>query len=188
MFKGILQRKFVTNSTDSKGEKTTIGEFKLYNPSNNVIFECYTAENDGLPTDESGKDKPVVPRTYKLFWNFTTVGVAKQTFTDVEFNRFKDIVPSDYHIRYSQYGFKNVGLQLWTPELNSFESRWIFIHRGNTGKDTEGCLLLGYGKNNDQITDSTTAIQDFYDLVYANFKNDANRKIMNFEIEVKDLD
>lgn len=186
-YNGVLQRLYVTKTKDSAGEKTQIGEFKLYDENKKVVFQCYTAENEPESTDRSGKDKPIVARNYQLFWNFTTVGVAKKTFTNVKFDDYKDLVPEVYHQRHSKYGFKNLGLQLWTPELTSFESRWIFIHRGNTGKDTAGCLLFGYGKNDDQITDSTTAIQDFYDFVYANFENDSNRKISNINIEVKEI-
>lgn len=186
-YTATLQRLYVTKTKDSAGEYTQIGEFIVKDDKQNRVFMCYTAENAPESTDKAGKDKPVMPRVYNLFWNFTKVGVAKKNFTGVDFDKFKDIIPEVYHTRYKDYGFKNVGLQLWTPELTSFESRWIFIHRGNTGKDTAGCLLLGYGAEGNQITKSTEAIQDFYDLVYSKFENDSNRKISNFSIEVKEI-
>lgn len=187
MYKAVLQRHSITKTRDINGELTMIGDFSIYDESGKRIFTCFSAENEGTPTDERGKDKPVIARTYHLLWNFTKVGTAKNGFEKVEFAKFKDRILPAYHQRYSDYGFKNIGLQLWTPELASFESRWIFIHRGNTGKDTMGCLLLGYGSDGNQITQSTQAIQDFYDLLDSIYENDENYKVANFTLEIKDL-
>lgn len=184
MLKAILQRDYVTETKDSAGEKTTIGTFEMYK-DNDLIFQCYTAENAGEPTDKAGQDKPVVPRKYGLLWNFTRVGTCKKYFEKVDYDDFADRILPAYRCRYDDYGFTNIGLQLWTKELKSFESRWIFIHRGNTGKDTQGCLLLGYERNDNQILKSTDAISDFYALIDDLYELDSNYKIKNFELEVR---
>lgn len=187
MYKAILQREYVTKTKDSKGEKTMIGSFCVLDENDTEVFSCFSAENEPLATDTPNKDKPIVARTYGLLWNFTKTGTAKKGFENVKYEDWLDRIKPAYHCRYADYGFKNIGLQLWTPKLVSFESRWIFIHRGNTGKDTAGCLLLGYGKNSNQITDSTTAIQDFYDWAKQNLDVNDSKVISNFELEVRDM-
>jgi hypothetical protein len=39
----------------------------------------------------------------------------------------------------------------------------IRIHPGNSADDTEGCILLGYGRDSDYITQSRPAFKDFDD-------------------------
>ena len=36
-------------------------------------------------------------------------------------------------------------------------SRGIRIHRGNSAKDSQGCVLVGMGQNGDRLTESTPA-------------------------------
>ncbi len=36
-------------------------------------------------------------------------------------------------------------------------SRGIRIHRGNSAKDSQGCVLVGMGRNGDRLTESTPA-------------------------------
>ena len=186
VYKAILQRQSITKTTDAKGEYTMIGDFIVYDEKGKRIFTCFSAENAGTPSDESGKDKPIIAREYRLFWNFTTLGTAKNGFEKVNFDKFSERIPKVYHDRFKQ-GFTNIGLHLFTSELLSFEKRCIFIHRGNTGKDTQGCLLLGYGADGNQITQSTQAVQDFYDLLDSIYTNDENQRIANFTLEIKDI-
>ena len=64
--------------------------------------------------------------------------------------------------------------------LPSFESRCIFIHIMNTGKDVEGCIGLGKGKNDMGIVDSTSAIAEFYDFV-------KKHGVENFEVQINEV-
>ncbi|MCX2717818.1 DUF5675 family protein [Helicobacter sp. MIT 21-1697] len=180
MFKLIIQRTRISTLADAKGEKTTIGNATLLDSEGKVLFKWFSGENGSQSSDERGKDHRIMPRTYKLKWNFTKTAVAKNGFRNVDFQTWKDKVEPKYHERYTKWGFKNVGLLLYTPALPSFESRCIFIHIMNTGKDVEGCVGLGKGSNNTGIVDSTTAIQEFYDFVKKN-------GVENFEVQINEI-
>jgi hypothetical protein len=42
----------------------------------------------------------------------------------------------------------------------------IRIHAGNTSKDTEGCILLGFTKEHDSVGRSKEAFNKFFDLLH----------------------
>lgn len=146
MLKVIVQReKEYENikypAAQNKVSSSTIGTLKVVNEDNKEIFNCFTLENIGPSTDESGKDKRIVARKYNLEWTSTSIPL-----------------PSKYTGR---------GLLLTCDkELPSFRNRRILIHIGNYDADTLGCLLLGNkdGKNG-VIFESTDAVLKFYDLV-----------------------
>jgi hypothetical protein len=48
----------------------------------------------------------------------------------------------------------------------------IRIHAGNTSKDTEGCLLLGFTKGKDFVGESRLAFNQFFDKLYMALRND----------------
>lgn len=57
-------------------------------------------------------------------------------------------------------------------DVTNFEG--VRIHNGNTAKDTEGCILLGYTKSKDFVGKSVLAFNDFFNkLHYALSKEDA---------------
>ncbi|EJI2276495.1 hypothetical protein NDH82_001971, partial [Campylobacter coli] len=59
--------------------------------------------------------------------------------------------------------------------------RHILIHWGNTHKDTQGCILLGLTKdnNNESIGQSRQACKEFYDLMYGKNLEDIKLEITN---------
>lgn len=106
------------------GKTCVIGKFKVLD-DDKILFECFSLEEDkeGL---ESGKDLRIPEGNYNLkrhspsrFEN-TLRSITKKD-DDTMINVYNDDVPS---------------------------SRAILIHWGNTDKDTQGCILLGLTKDN----------------------------------------
>uniref|UniRef100_UPI000575EF6E DUF5675 family protein n=1 Tax=Campylobacter jejuni TaxID=197 RepID=UPI000575EF6E len=60
-------------------------------------------------------------------------------------------------------------------------SRAILIHWGNTDKDTQGCILLGLTKdnNNESVGQSRQACKEFYDLMYKKDLSEIKLEIVN---------
>ncbi|EOJ1478632.1 DUF5675 family protein, partial [Campylobacter jejuni] len=107
------------------GKTCVIGKFKVLDDEEKILFECFSLEEDkeGL---ESGKDLRIPEGNYNLkrhspsrFEN-TLRSITKKD-DDTMINVYNDDVPS---------------------------SRAILIHWGNTDKDTQGCILLGLTKDN----------------------------------------
>ncbi|EPT2005940.1 DUF5675 family protein, partial [Campylobacter coli] len=107
------------------GKTCVIGKFKVLDDEEKILFECFALEEDkeGL---ESGKDLRIPEGNYNLrrhtpsrFEN-TLRSITKKD-DDTMINVYNDDVPS---------------------------SRAILIHWGNTDKDTQGCILLGLTKDN----------------------------------------
>ncbi len=100
-------------------EDSMIGLLRVLDDKNKVIFQCFTLENAGQPTDKSGQDKPIVEREYKLEWTNTSV-----------------TVPLDYKPT-------RIIINFVDSILPKFRDRRILIHIGNTARHTLGCILLG---------------------------------------------
>lgn len=65
---------------------------------------------------------------------------------------------------YSQkYDFHKHGM-LWLKNVPGFE--WIYIHVGNSEKDTLGCILVGMGVNLDSGGGTITRSVEAYRLLY----------------------
>lgn len=128
-------------NSNKKTEGSTVGTLKVYDEKGENIFTCFTLENEGASTDESGKDKRITARDYKLEWTNTSVSLPKE--------------------------YKSQGLLLTCDDvLPDFRKRRILIHIGNYPQDSEGCVLLGMiNKNDGCIYGSTNAIKQFYDIV-----------------------
>lgn len=139
------------------GKTCVIGKFKVLSDDDKILFECFALEEDkeGL---ESGKDLRIPEGNYNLrrhtpsrFEN-TLRSITKKD-DDTMINVYNDDVPS---------------------------SRAILIHWGNTDKDTEGCILLGLTKdnNNESVGQSRQACKEFYDLMY-------NQDLSNIKLNIR---
>ncbi|EPH5669767.1 DUF5675 family protein [Campylobacter jejuni] len=140
------------------GKTCVIGKFKVLDDDDKILFECFSLEEDkeGL---ESGKDLRIPEGNYNLkrhspsrFEN-TLRSITKKD-DDTMINVYNDDVPS---------------------------SRAILIHWGNTDKDTQGCILLGLTKdnNNESVGQSRQACKEFYDLMHGKNLKDIKLEITN---------
>ncbi|EAH8513856.1 DUF5675 family protein [Campylobacter jejuni] len=148
----------VTINRRYTGKTCVIGKFKVLDDEEKILFECFALEEDkeGL---ESGKDLRIPEGNYNLrrhtpsrFEN-TLRSITKKD-DDTMINVYNDDVPS---------------------------SRAILIHWGNTDKDTQGCILLGLTKdnNNESIGQSRQACKEFYDLMHGKNLEDIKLEITN---------
>ncbi|WP_104638877.1 DUF5675 family protein [Helicobacter bizzozeronii] len=164
-FKVIITREHTSKEVVKNGraEKGTLGRLALL-ADGEEIFTCYTMENAGTPTDASGQDKPIIARTYTLHWADSSV-----------------CVPPIYRGKGSNG--RNKALWLKDPANPNFAKRRIMIHIGNDAIDTLGCILLGlgYNKESGKITDSTKAVERFYDLCQTH-------GVENFSLTIIDLE
>ncbi|EDB0649729.1 hypothetical protein F9A64_03175 [Campylobacter coli] len=139
------------------GKTCVIGKFKVLD-DDKLLFECFSLEEDkeGL---ESGKDLRIPEGNYNLkrhspsrFEN-TLRSITKKD-DDTMINVYNDEVPA---------------------------SRAILIHWGNTDKDTQGCILLGLTKdnNNESVGQSRQACKEFYDLMHGKNLEDIKLEITN---------
>ncbi|EAI4507525.1 hypothetical protein BAZ68_02355, partial [Campylobacter jejuni] len=133
-------------------------KFNVLDDEEKILFECFSLEEDkeGL---ESGKDLRISDGVYNLkrhspsrFEN-TLRSITKKD-DDTMINVYNDEVPA---------------------------SRAILIHWGNTDKDTQGCILLGLTKdnNNESIGQSRQACKEFYDLMHGKNLEDIKLEITN---------
>ncbi|EDO7517685.1 hypothetical protein GMG60_01650 [Campylobacter jejuni] len=147
----------VTINRRYTGKTCVIGKFKVLDDDDKILFECFSLEEDkeGL---ESGKDLRIPEGNYNLkrhspsrFEN-TLRSITKKD--DTMINVYNDEVPS---------------------------SRAILIHWGNTDKDTQGCILLGFTKdnNNESVGQSRQACKEFYDLMHGKNLEDIKLEITN---------
>jgi len=90
-----------------------------------------------------------VPRVVKIPGETAIPCGTYQVITNYS-NRFKKIMP----------------LLLNVP---GFEG--VRIHSGNTAKDTEGCILLGYSKDNNFVGESRNAFTEFFKRLQSGLKD-----------------
>ncbi|EAI3465511.1 hypothetical protein UXU34_000282 [Campylobacter coli] len=140
------------------GKTCVIGKFKVLDDEEKILFECFSLERkeEGL---ESGKNLRIPEGNYNLkrhspsrFEN-TLRSITKKD-DDTMINVYNDEVPA---------------------------SRAILIHWGNTYKDTQGCILLGLTKdnNNESVGQSRQACKEFYDLMYKQDLSKIKLEIVN---------
>ncbi|EFK9762246.1 hypothetical protein HIW06_001779 [Campylobacter coli] len=140
------------------GKTCVIGKFKVFSDDDKLLLECFSLEEDKEGV-ERNKDLRIPEGIYDLkrhspsrFEN-TLRSITKKD-DDTMINVFNEKVPFDRH---------------------------ILIHWGNTDKDTQGCILLGLSKdnNNESIGQSRQACKEFYDLVYGKNLEDIKLEITN---------
>lgn len=174
-YKIVLQRikeyQKVVTPKSSKIEDSTIGTFKMFEDGKE-IFSCFCCENIGPSTDASGTDKRIMPRTYYFKWYDSSKNgpLAK---------------------KYPEYNSKTPGrykaLLLFTPELPSFEGRYILIHTGNGPAHTAACLLLGLNDyKNGTIGGSVQAVYKFFKQVEKAVANGA--ELSKIPLEVREIE
>lgn len=120
-----------------KDEGSTIGVLTLYNDKGESLFTCFTLENSGPSTNESGKDRRILPGEYGLKWTFST--------TNGSLSKYHEYWKKSKHVQKVSDGTKGpyLALGLTSKVLPKFESRRILLHVGNYPQDSLGCILLG---------------------------------------------
>ncbi|EPC5294867.1 DUF5675 family protein [Campylobacter coli] len=140
------------------GKTCVIGKFKVLDDDDKILFECFSLEEDkeGL---ESGKDLRIPEGNYNL---------RRHTPSRFE-NTLRSITKKD----------DDTMINVYNDEVPS--SRAILIHWGNTDKDTQGCILLGLTKdnNNESVGQSRQACKEFYDLMHGKNLEDIKLEITN---------
>ncbi len=140
------------------GKTCVIGKFKVFDDDDKLLLECFSLEEDKEGV-ERNKDLRIPEGIYDLkrhspsrFEN-TLRSITKKD-DDTMINVYNDEVPA---------------------------SRAILIHWGNTDKDTEGCILLGLTKdnNNESVGQSRQACKEFYDLMYKQDLSKIQLEIVN---------
>lgn len=174
-YKIILQRKSehkdVKKPTKGKIEDSTLGEFEVFDETGKSIFKCFTCENIGPSTDTPKQDKRIMPRAYQIEWAQTGKnGSLVKNHNEWSLEEFKKtgLPYRKVDMPTGEKTHPNIAILLTCDkELPSFRNRSILIHVGNYPQDTEGCLLLGKGKDDKlgTINGSIAANKEFYDLV-----------------------
>ncbi|EAK3709312.1 hypothetical protein HWT73_001606 [Campylobacter coli] len=140
------------------GKTCVIGKFKVLDDEEKILFECFALEEDkeGL---ESGKDLRIPEGIYNL---------RRHTPSRFE-NTLRSITKKD----------DDTMINVYNDEVPA--SRAILIHWGNTDKDTQGCILLGLTKdnNNESVGQSRQACKEFYDLMYKQDLSKIKLEIVN---------
>ncbi|ECQ1568881.1 DUF5675 family protein [Campylobacter jejuni] len=147
----------VTINRRYTGKTCVIGKFKVLD-DDKILFECFSLEEDkeGL---ESGKDLRIPEGNYNL----------------------RRHSPSRFENTLREITGKNDDemINVYNNEVPA--SRAILIHWGNTDKDTQGCILLGLTKdnNNESVGQSRQACKEFYDLMHGKNLEDIKLEITN---------
>lgn len=175
----VIQRKEeyagVVKNSSKKAEDSTIGELRVYDEKGENIFSCFTLENGGESTSESGTDKRILAGVYYLRWtsSSTNSGLA------IKYDYWK----KENHLEKIKDGTqgKNIAVWVMSDTIKNHNKRRILIHIGNYPQDTLGCILCGYtNENNGKIGNSTKAINDLF-LLFEKYG------IENFKLTIKEI-
>lgn len=141
----------------TRTERGTFGKLRVYVNDELITFKhpqsgktrdfLYTMENE-IEGSESGKDLRIPSSdNYSLVWSSTGKG----------------FIPPKYKGKGADG--RNKTILVCDKKNPAFAARRILIHIGNSAIDTAGCILLGWDRNNAIITESTIAVELFYDLM-----------------------
>lgn len=175
----VIQRKEeyagVVKNSSKKAEDSTIGELRVYDEKGENIFSCFTLENGGESTSESGTDRRILAGVYYLRWtsSSTNSGLA------IQYNYWKKA----NHLKKIKDGTqgKNIAVWVMSDTIKNHNKRRILIHIGNYPQDTLGCILCGYtNENNGKIGNSTKAINDLF-LLFEKYE------IENFKLTIEEI-
>ena len=128
-------------------EDSTISTVELYDRDvdGRTLWKGFACENIGPSTDQSGTDKRIVAREYKLKWRASgkNGAVAK---------------------RYPQWKLdgRNTAIHVVTDEVPGFNDRLILIHSGNYPQDSLGCILVGLSEVGGAVSNSVEAIHQLF--------------------------
>ncbi len=140
-------------NSNAPAEPSTIGKLQVIDTESKdkVLYTCYTCENGGPSSDESGSDKRIVSRDYNLEW----CDSGKNGALARKYPQFKR-------------GERNLAVWLTCDSvLPRFRSRLVRIHTGNYPQDSQACILLGKAKNEQQgwVSNSVEAVKEFFELL-----------------------
>lgn len=178
MFNIVIQRKEEYGNikkNDKKAKGSTIGELRVYDEKGENIFICFTLENGGESTSESGTNRRILAGEYYLRWTSsnTNSGLA------IQYNYWKKA----NHLEKIKDGTQGRNIAVWvmSDTIENHNKRRILIHIGNYPQDTLGCILCGYTNgNNGKIGNSTKAINDLF-LLFEKYG------IENFKLTIKEI-
>ena len=68
---------------------------------------------------------------------------------------------------------------VWLRQVPMFE--WVYIHIGNTARDTEGCILVGLAKAENRIVSSVAAYKLIYPRIVKSILNEGCSLIIHDE-------
>lgn len=139
------------------GKTCVIGKFKVLGDDDKILFECFSLEEDKEGV-ERNKDLRIPEGIYDL---------KRHSPSRFE-NTLRSITKKD----------DDTMINVYNDEIPA--SRAILIHWGNTDKDTQGCILLGLTKdnNNESVGQSRQACKEFYDLMY-------NQDLSNIKLNIR---
>ena len=180
MLKITIQRKeeyenVKKNENNKNAETSTVGNLSVYNEKGENIFSCFTLENGGESTSESGTDRRILAGVYYLRWtsSSTNSGLA------IKYDYWKKA----NHLEKIKDGTQGRNIAVWvmSDTIKNHNKRRILIHIGNSPQDTLGCILCGYiNGNNGKIGNSTKAINDLF-LLFEKYG------IENFKLTIKEI-